>query len=327
MRSCMTVLTLLALPAVLAGGDDAPPRLHVYLPRNAVVGPGPIRLGSVSVIRSEDAALAKKAAEVTLGRSPWAAERIVIGRRTVLSRLACSGVPARAVRLTGAEAVTVAGRQTLLAARSLVACAEAYLKAHPPGGGAAGWRLLREPDDVVLASAPETELKASLAGDAPSRHVKVTVAVVAGERELASRDLLFRLLYPRRQAVLTRDVAEGEELTRENAKVETVLEETPRRKPWAAPFGLVAATAIRAGTVLRAGLIRPPRSAVIVQRGQTVVMKIAGVGFTIVGRGQALQDGRAGDFIKVRNVDSRRVIVARVTHEGTVEPVIEESKP
>ncbi len=34
-----------------------------------------------------------------------------------------------------------------------------------------------------------------------------------------------------------------------------------------------------------------------------------------------MQEGRAGEYIKVRNVDSRRVISAKVNKDGTVEPV------
>ena len=49
-------------------------------------------------------------------------------------------------------------------------------------------------------------------------------------------------------------------------------------------------------------------------------------GFTISGTGLALQDGRPGDFIRVRNVDSKRIVVAKVTADGTVAPVIEEKK-
>jgi flagella basal body P-ring formation protein FlgA len=34
-----------------------------------------------------------------------------------------------------------------------------------------------------------------------------------------------------------------------------------------------------------------------------------------------MQDGRAGDYIKIRNVDSQRIIIASVNENGTVEPV------
>ena len=38
--------------------------------------------------------------------------------------------------------------------------------------------------------------------------------------------------------------------------------------------------------------------------------------------GMALQEGRTGECVKVRNTDSSRVIVCKVNADGTVEPVL-----
>jgi flagella basal body P-ring formation protein FlgA len=62
---------------------------------------------------------------------------------------------------------------------------------------------------------------------------------------------------------------------------------------------------------------------VAVRRGETVVMRLRGPGFLLTGLGQALEDGRPGGFIKVRNVDSSRVITAKVAADGSVEPVFD----
>jgi flagella basal body P-ring formation protein FlgA len=35
-----------------------------------------------------------------------------------------------------------------------------------------------------------------------------------------------------------------------------------------------------------------------------------------------MQDGKAGDYIKVRNMDSQRIIMARIGEDGNVEPVL-----
>ena len=64
-----------------------------------------------------------------------------------------------------------------------------------------------------------------------------------------------------------------------------------------------------------------PVSGEVVRRNDSVVMRITGNLFQITALGQALENGGEGDLIKVRNVDSKRVVVARVIHDGTVEPV------
>jgi len=67
--------------------------------------------------------------------------------------------------------------------------------------------------------------------------------------------------------------------------------------------------------------LKAQRPAVVVRRNKTVQMRIQGLGFIIVATGQALEDGRPGELIKVRNADSKRIITARVGFDGTVSPV------
>ena len=69
-----------------------------------------------------------------------------------------------------------------------------------------------------------------------------------------------------------------------------------------------------------------PRPRIVVKRNQGVVMRIAGPTFVITGQGTAQQDGHTGDYIKVRNVDSRKIVTARVMFDGTVEPVYKGTK-
>jgi flagella basal body P-ring formation protein FlgA len=38
--------------------------------------------------------------------------------------------------------------------------------------------------------------------------------------------------------------------------------------------------------------------------------------------GVALQEARAGEYVKVRNADSSRIILCKVNVDGTVEPML-----
>jgi len=55
-------------------------------------------------------------------------------------------------------------------------------------------------------------------------------------------------------------------------------------------------------------------------------MRIAGPTFVITSQGSAMQDGRTGDYIKVRNIDSKKIVTAKVMFDGTVEPVYRGTK-
>jgi flagella basal body P-ring formation protein FlgA len=55
-------------------------------------------------------------------------------------------------------------------------------------------------------------------------------------------------------------------------------------------------------------------------------MRIRGANFTITSMGEAMEDGRPGEFIRIRNISSRRIITAKVTRDGAVEPVYQEAR-
>jgi flagella basal body P-ring formation protein FlgA len=64
------------------------------------------------------------------------------------------------------------------------------------------------------------------------------------------------------------------------------------------------------------------QSPVVVMRNETVVIRIQQPGLTVTAVGVALQEARAGEYVKVRNADSSRVIVCKVNADGTVEPML-----
>jgi flagella basal body P-ring formation protein FlgA len=68
-------------------------------------------------------------------------------------------------------------------------------------------------------------------------------------------------------------------------------------------------------------MLGPVKSPIIAKRNQKVVIRIDGPGFLITALGKAMQDGRAGEYIKVRNADSQRIILVKVKEDGSVEPV------
>ncbi|MHC4762939.1 MAG: flagellar basal body P-ring formation chaperone FlgA, partial [Planctomycetota bacterium] len=60
---------------------------------------------------------------------------------------------------------------------------------------------------------------------------------------------------------------------------------------------------------------------ILLKRNQNVVIKVDRLGLLITAIGKTMQDGRVGEYIKVRNVDSQRIIMAKVSEDGSVEPV------
>lgn len=71
-----------------------------------------------------------------------------------------------------------------------------------------------------------------------------------------------------------------------------------------------------AGRVLRRSQVRVPA---VVRRNQIVRILARSAHLTVTARGQARQDGRPGEIIRVRNLSSKKEIYARVVGPGVVE--------
>lgn len=84
-----------------------------------------------------------------------------------------------------------------------------------------------------------------------------------------------------------------------------------------AAVGRTGRNTLRTGQMLAKRLLL---TAVLVQRGQTVGIQAGHNGISVTVPGEALEAGREGEVVRVRNVRSGKVIRARVIEAGLVEP-------
>jgi len=308
-----------------AAWADSSPVLRVHLPRTAKVKGEAINLKQVAVLFCEDEALIQKAEAVSLGRAPWTGEALSLDRRTISSRLVSEGISSSQFNITGSDAVSVMRDEQLISSEELIEQADAFLTRNRPGPQGASWRLIQRPSPLALKyPAENVKFHTTLSEESSEEAAKVIIAVTNGTQELGKTELLFRYVYPVRQAVSISNIRPGELLTDRNTRIEILPAEHRTKNEWVSPLGKVAAYAIPAGNVISPGQVKDPSSEIIVRRNQMVKMKVEGMGFVVTGLGQALQDGRMGELIKVRNVDSKRIITAEVTYDGTVCPVSEQ---
>lgn len=300
--------------------EDCP--LRVYLPREAVIEDDVIHLGQVGIIRGDDLLVAK-AEGVSLGRLSIPGQQVVLDRQTILARLVCSGIGAGKVSLSGAERLAVRRLEEVISGEKLIEAAESYLAANRPGGLDCLWQPSGRPKDVVVPGvAEDVKLVARRVPGRSARQVKVEVAIVSGGRQIATSRVSFGLKYKCRRAVAVTDIAARSVISPENTKLETVIADYPSR--WTrekSPYGLVAKRRLRAGSVIRADAVGPAEQPIVIKRNKNVLIRIQLPGLAVTARGQALQDGQAGEYIKVRNTDSQRIIIAKVNEDGTLEPL------
>lgn len=296
--------------------------LKIYLPREVTVKDSNLSLGQVSIIQGGESLVAK-ASDIALGRISVPGQKIVIDRPMLLSRLACNGIPASKVTLTGSEKITVIQQNQTISSREFVSLANSFLEKSPIGNSACKWNLIRKPKDyVVSAGRKDIKLSPRLVQTGARNQARIEIVVLSGSNKIGVRQVTFALVYERRQAVTKVDIPEGGIISPENIKIEKIQSNDPELSNWKPPYGLITKNRLPANTVLRPNMLRSLESPILVKRNQNVVIRIERPGFLITASGKTMQDGKAGEYIKVRNMDSQRIIMARISEDGTVEPVL-----
>ncbi|MCX5654040.1 MAG: flagellar basal body P-ring formation chaperone FlgA [Planctomycetota bacterium] len=319
-------LLSMAVLAALASAAQAEPPLQVHLPRSIQVEGDALTLGAISVIRTSNETLAQEVAAIPMGRAPRPQEEIALDRATILGRLAGHGIPASQVQMSGADKVLVGRKNTVVPAEEIQKAAETLLVKDRPSPAGVSWRVCRAPKDLVVPAGSQVKLEAKPAARNVTGEAEIEVAAIVDGRRGGACTVVFRLAYEQREAVALVDIAAGAVLTPENMAIRTVLSDTAPPAAWTPPFGQVATQPLRAGAVVRPAQARQPQPATSVRRSTTVLMRIQGNGYALTALGQALDDGCPGQCIRVRNIDSSRVVMAKVNADGSVEPLLDEVK-
>ncbi|MDH4238463.1 MAG: flagellar basal body P-ring formation chaperone FlgA [Phycisphaerae bacterium] len=298
--------------------------LKLYLPREVTIKDDTISLGEVSIIGSNPGkdGLAVRAIKILLGRITMPGQEIVIDRSMILSRLACNGIPASKVTLTGAEKITVRRQQKIIKSGEFVELASAFLKKTPPAGSVCEWEAIRAPKDLVIPEKSEDiKLVPRFAKDAGKNQAEVEIVVFGDGKAIGKYEVTFRLKYKCHRVVTLVDIPAGAVISSKNVKIENAISSHPEAVDWKPPYGLIAKRPLPANTVLGPHMFGPVKPAVIVGRNQNVVIRIERPPLLVTAIGKTMQEGRTGEYIKVRNLNSQRIILARVKEDGTVEPV------
>jgi len=313
----LSSLLLVYQDAVIPRSDQ----LRIHLPRQRTVETSTLSLGEVGIVYGPDE-LVERASGVLLGRVSLPGQQIVLDRAAILSRLASAGISAGTVRFTGAEKVFVTRAARTITAEQLIEAAKAFLKTTELVSSAAGLQVVRQPKALSIAdTAGQVRFNCRLSRAPVAGVINVQVTVLVDGKVVGVREVPMRLQFKCRRAIALTDIPAGTVLTTDNVKIEHVLSNRPEPANWKLPYGLVARRPIRAETELRPSMVGPVQPQVVIKRNESVLIRIDRLGLLVTAVGRALQDGHLGQYIRVQNVDSQRIIIAKVKEDGTVEPV------
>lgn len=324
MKLLIKIALMCLLASQTAGGADIKPepnRLEIYLPREVMVTGDIIRLGQIGIVRGAPS-LVTKAEEVAMGRFSVAGQKITVDRQTISSRLASSDIDSSKVVLLGAEEVVVQRQETLISGAELIEQAFTFLKRCDAYRSADRCTVVKPPKDIVIESKRENiRFSPRLAGKMGDNPADVEVIIFCGDKGVAKSEVTLRLKYNKRIAVTTAQIKQGELIGEDNARIMQGSSDSPEPNDWRPPYGRRATRSLAKGVVVGSDAVKAQETVVGVSRNQNVVIKVNRPGLVVTTTGKAMQNGKAGEWIKVQNVDSNRVIIAKINEDGTVEPV------
>ncbi|MBW8001534.1 MAG: flagellar basal body P-ring formation protein FlgA [Planctomycetes bacterium] len=321
-KLCIILIGSLFVSAISAAekaGKD--PLLRIYLPRKVTVADNTPKLGEVGIIHGSDE-LVVTASAISLGKISMKDQKLIVDRRLILSRLASNGIAASDVMLTGAHKVAIRQDYKSIGKPELIEVARAFLKKNFTDNSVCQFNPLGSPEEfIMLGGVGDLRFSPRLATSGIRNQVKVQIVIFGDGQQIGVREVTFKLKYNCRRAVALVDIARGAVISKENVKIEEALSNYPESANWSPPYGLIARRRLSTNMVIHASMVGPVKPHILLKRNQSVVIRIDRGGLFVTVRGVSMQPGSAGEYIKIRNVDSQRIIMAKVNEDGTVEPV------
>ncbi len=331
MRSLIRPLLWALCVAVGAGATRAADpdvgTVVVTLRAGAAVGESPVCVRHVATLSGGTAALRDRIGALDLADRPKPGKPLPLLRSLVSYRIQVAGVERDHYRVQGAEVVQVTpGPSSFAEDDYLQEARQALLD-----------RLALPADDIAvsLASAPalpqmnlsardEAKLQAILPEpvNVPGR-LRIDVALLVNGQRADLVPLLLDVKVYRQVALAARPIESGEVLSDESVRYE--------RRPVESANGCLTAKDVKSGQKARralpAGQVIPPAAVEAMNLDNPVLVKprdlvkvVAKVGnLRVSALAEAEQEGRAGDYVRVHNVDSNKRLTGRVVGHGVVE--------
>lgn len=297
-----------------------------------------IRLRPTSVVRSRAVTVADVAelsgglpmlrdniARLDVSDVPRDARSTTVSRKHLQFRLTLAGLPATTFQVIGAELARVTLQQAPVRAEEVVTAARQALLATLPWSADQILIDLAQPVVVPLPAVTPDEtvtIKAEPhAGQRTTGRVQVDVRIfVQGECRLAL-PVQFHVRPCQKVVVCRKRIEKGEALDDSNTFVEShpVDGKSSLALPPEAGKGAKAQKPLLPGQVVQRDDVETGEKPALIRAQDSVKIQVRLGGLRVTAAGQALQEGRVGQLIRVQNVDSRKVVIGRVIEGGLVE--------
>ena len=312
----------------VAGGAEAGEhhKIRIYLPKDKILASEVVELGQIAVILGDDE-IVPLANKIQLGQFSVHGQEITIDRKTILSRLASSGIKASSVAFNGAESIRLRRDEDFIAACRFVETARDYLRKQLPNEQIESLKLIRPVKDYPLDDESESVTLTALMSNRRSDRMKhVTVRIIRDGVELGRRDVVFSVQYPCHRLIAKQSLSAGTLITPDNTEVEQYMSGAPVQASASLVYGMAAKRDIAFGTIITEVMAERRESPVLIRKRQKVILKLDTGGLFVSAPGEAAEDGRIGDIIQVqrgsRQTRDLKIVFGEVMPDGTVRPIL-----
>ena len=301
----------------------------VTLHDQAAVGVRQVTVGDVADITGANAPLCKMIAQLDLAGPIRQSGALSISRNQVAIRIQLAGLPNELIRIEGADRVEVVAAQYQVPEADVLAAARKAVLIR-----LASWK----PEDIdirqvrpimvplsVAGTREDVSVRAELhAAAQPLGLAQVDVSLLSGGERKLSFPLYLEIRACPQVAVMARKVEKGEWVTESSVIFErrTVESKSACVTTSAMLAGKKARQPLNAGQVLTLADLEianeHPDGPLVHQRNPVKMIVHLGT-MSVVASGEAMQDGRLGQMIRVRNIDSKQQVVGRVADRSLVE--------
>ncbi len=287
-----------------------------------------ITLGQVATINGDNEEKNQYLRQLKMGNAPIPGGSFVLTKEVIGMRLGAAGNDLSGVTWLIPDTVTVIGNSQNISAQTLIDKGIHTIRTQVgPNGKQDDLQisLVSRGQDVIVPVGNVTLSTSLPYGIRYNTPVTVMVSVNVNDQSVTKVGLKFNVKLYRQVAVATRQINAREIFTEDSLRYERM--DTGQI---AAGFftdkskilGLMSRRPVTPGMVITDSMVNKP---VLIKRGSMVIL-IALVGsMEVTASGQAMQDGYEGQLIRVKNVNSNKIVLGKVIEENKVQVLTHKS--
>ncbi len=312
----LVLSTFILVPDILAG------KIEVNLMDKVILEEKTITFRDISTVTGDDVKLVNKINDIEIGRTPWPNNTRRINKDFMKMRLNASNVNVSDVNFTNANAVAVSVESTKITGLEISQKAKEYLlRVLPVSDRETTVELVRLPGDQWIPSRRDRiNFNISLVDTSKDRgNIELIVSASSNSIRYFKIPVYFKVRVFEYVAIAKRKIARNRQLTKEN--VFMARRETTKIRGLAFSSrdnltGKTTAVSVLPNTILTEDMVETPPT---IKQGSVVKVFIKSSGFRIVTKGLAQQTGYTGEVIKVKNMDSKKILYGEIVDSDRVQ--------